>query len=118
MDSADLERMEAMGGPLARSLAGMHREWFQHIGRDYSPMHDALAVCTAFTPDFLRHRSVKASINPPSPAIQFNEPVNGEVTSIRAAESVDEKSFHALFFDRVQRAVADSALTKRSQSAL
>ena len=110
MDIEDLNHLDTLGGRLADSLVGMHRAWFAHIGRNHSPMHDALAVACAIQPDLLKFRDVAAKLNPPSAAIEFDDPREGEMTNCRVADSVDVNAFHDLFFDRIHRAVHQSAM--------
>jgi purine nucleosidase len=109
MTAADLERIEALGGPLAAALAGMHHVWFNMIGRDHSPMHDALAVAAAFDDSLMRYESVHARIAGESAeagAVEFNPPDEREVTTVRVAKAVDSNAFHRLFFARIESAIA------------
>jgi purine nucleosidase len=105
MDSAQVDEIAGIGGPLAESLAGMHRIWLGHIRRDHSPMHDGLAVAAVFRPDLVGLLPVGASLKPPSAAVVFNPSAPEEVTNCKIAESVDAEAYHALLFDRIMEAV-------------
>ena len=109
MDAHHVDRIEAAGGPLAKSLVGMHRIWLDHIRRDHSPMHDGLAVAAVFRPDLLEFRSVSADVRPPSAAVEFNSPRAAQVTECLVAESVNAGAFQALFMGRIMEAVTKSA---------
>ena len=105
MDKADLEGIAGIGGPLAESLVGMHRVWFEFIKQDFSPMHDGLAVAAVYQPDLLRFQEVRAVVDVDSAAVVFNAPEAGEVTTCRVAVSVDADRYHGMLFKRVRDAV-------------
>lgn len=107
MNRRQVEEIAALGGPLADALAGMHRVWFDHIGRDISPMHDALAVAYAFRPQLLTTIPVSARILPDAPkpgAVLFNPPEDDKVT-VSAATDVDLEGFERVFWERVKGAI-------------
>jgi purine nucleosidase len=111
MSDQDLLRMEAMGGPLAEALSGMHRAWFRHILRDSSPMHDSLAVAAVFDSSVVRMEPVTARVldgGAQPGAVEFNPPRDGEVTQVRVATDIDADAFHRLFFARVESAIQNS----------
>lgn len=103
-----VERFAALGGPLAEALAGMHRAWFEAIGRDRSAMHDPLAVAVAFRPNLVSLTPVQARVLRDSPnpgAIAYNPADPEQVTSCRIATEVDAEAFHALLMERVTNAI-------------
>lgn len=109
MTFEDLARIQTIGGPLGCDLAGMHRVWFDHIGRDRSAMHDALAVAAAFDDSLMTWQSARGSVLDGAlepGAVEFNPARPGEVTNVRVADSVNTNAFHRLFFARVENAVA------------
>jgi inosine-uridine nucleoside N-ribohydrolase len=109
MAASDLERVAAIGGPLAQALEGMHRIWFEAIGRDNSPMHDSLAVAAVFDGSLLSLVPVSAAVDMTDPlagAVEFNPSVGDAVTTVRIATGVDSEAFHRLFFARIESAVA------------
>ncbi len=111
MSRADMERITACGGPLARSLAEMHRIWFEVIGRDRSPMHDALAVAAAFQPEMIETIPVTAGLpidSMTSGAVVYNPAASNAVTNIRVAVSAGVEAFHRMFFRRVESVVGNS----------
>lgn len=106
---SDLAQIAGIGGPLAESLAEMHREWFDFIARDFSPMHDALAVAAAFDESLMSFTPMRAyvALDTSEPgALEFNPVGQGEVTRLRVATAVDSEAFHCLFFARIQQVVA------------
>jgi purine nucleosidase len=108
MTRADVEDLAACGSPLAEALAGMHRVWFDVIGRDHSPMHDGLAVAAVFRPELFTFEPVVPRVRhdtPVSGAIVYNPPVPGEVTRCRIAKSVNAPAFHSLLRERIKQAV-------------
>jgi inosine-uridine nucleoside N-ribohydrolase len=103
----------ARNQPLIEALSGMHRVWFDHIGRDHSAMHDALAVAVAFRPELVTLLPVTARLRKDSPlsgSIIYNavpeENVTAETASIRIASAVDVEAFHALFLSRIEQIIA------------
>ena len=89
----------------------MHRIWFDAIGRDSSPMHDALAVAAIFDPAVVTLEPVRARVRPDLPlpgTVEFNPVTEGSVTTVRVAKSVDPEAFHRLFFARIEQAVVSS----------
>jgi inosine-uridine nucleoside N-ribohydrolase len=89
MTAADLAALEAIGGPLVESLAGMHRVWFEHIGRDHSPMHDALAVAAVFRPGLLAWVPVAPAFGEgfQEGVVQYNRPEPGRLRRMCRAAS-------------------------------
>jgi purine nucleosidase len=108
--SLNLEQVDhiaAIGGPLADALVGMHRIWFEHIGQNSSPMHDALALVYAFRPDLFTTQAVTARVlhDAATPGtILFNPAEEGEVT-VNVATAVDLEGFEELFWGRILGAV-------------
>jgi purine nucleosidase len=103
-----VERFASLGGPLAEALVGMHRVWFEVIGRDQSAMHDPLAVAVAFCPDLVTLLPVKARVLRDSPhpgAIAYYPPDAESTASCHVATSVDVDAFHALFVERISGAM-------------
>ncbi len=110
MDRSDLDGIAGIGGPLAESLSGMHRVWFEFIKKDFSPMHDGLAVAAVFRQDLMEFQDVLASVDVDSAAVVFNAPELGEVTTCQVAVSVDSDRYHGLLFERVRGAVERTRL--------
>jgi purine nucleosidase len=106
MTREQVEQIAAIRGPLAVSLVGMHRVWLDHIGKDGSPMHDALAVAYSFCPELLTMQPASARVLLESPipgAILFNPPDEGKVT-VNVATGLDLEGFEGMFWERVMRA--------------
>ncbi len=51
--AADVERIGAVGDPLRLALADQLRRYLGHVGRDYTYMHDPLAMSYVVRPDLL-----------------------------------------------------------------
>ena len=107
MDINQMDQIAAIGGPLADALVGMHRVWFDHIDKDSSPMHDAVAVAFTFRPELLTTISVSAQVilDAAIPGtIVFNPRGEGEVT-VEVATEVDLSGFERVFSERVMACV-------------
>jgi inosine-uridine nucleoside N-ribohydrolase len=105
MTAAQLQEIEAIGGPLAEALSGMHRVWFREIGRESSPMHDALAIAALFRPSVITTAPVAARVLDRDGTVLYNTPAPGEVTHIEIAIDVDVEAYHALLWERTLEAV-------------
>lgn len=105
MTASQVAKLEAIGGPLAEALTSMHRIWFRAIGRDSSPMHDALAVAMLFRPELITTIPVTAELSGNDGAVIYNSPADGQVTHIEIATDVDVDAFQSLFWERILNAV-------------
>jgi purine nucleosidase len=117
MRRAQVDEIAAQKSLLAESLTGMHYEWFRFIQRDYSPMHDGLAVAFAFRPDLLETVPVVARIDHPAKepgTIVYNPPLPDQVTCCRIATAVNADAYHILLSERTIQAL--SAATNRRSS--
>jgi purine nucleosidase len=117
MTTRQVDDLESIGGPLACALVGMHRVWFRKIGKDQSPMHDALAVACVFRPDLLTTIPVVPSITGTDGAVVYNPPAAGQVTSVDIAVDADVGSFHDLLWARTLQA-ARASRNRAGDSAL
>ncbi len=117
MTLEDVEVLEAIGGPLADALAGMHRVWFREIHNTRSPMHDALTLAIQIDPAILTFAPAYCSVvtqgeergkviylegNPISASTEEEALLP---PPCRAALTVDAPRYHALLQQRVQAAV-------------
>ncbi len=103
-----VDEIAAIGGPLADALVGMHRVWFNAIKCAESPMHDPLAVVAAFRPEILRTEPAVARIDftaARAGTVVFERPGPGSPANCEVATDVDADAFHALFRERILRAV-------------
>lgn len=120
-----VDALEQIGGSLAEALVGMHRIWFEFIKRDHSPMHDGLAIAATFRPELVRLVPVIGHVlrdNEENGIVVYNPPPPPEVTEnksslasfsdlpaanrVQIADWVDVEAFHALFYERINAAVA------------
>lgn len=109
MTLADVDALDAAGGPLAKALVGMHRVWFSAIRGKQSPMHDGLALASVIDPTLLTLIDV-------IPQVKTHGPQTGYMTYsvpdaaafgagvCRIAVEVDAPRFNALFQGRVREA--------------
>jgi purine nucleosidase len=108
MSEAQLDEIETIRGPLAKALSGMHRVWFDRIGKAASPMHDALAVAAAFDPEILETASCSARTIDGDGAVAYNRPADDKVTFQEVALGLDLGRFESLFWSRTLDAVAEA----------
>lgn len=111
MTLQDVEAIEAIGGPLADALAGMHRVWFEFIKREHSPMHDGLALASVVDSEVVTFTEASATVQPHGERtgwMTYAEPESG-VPAIQIASDVDAARFHTLFQGRVQQGVRQAA---------
>jgi purine nucleosidase len=116
MTRARMEALAAIGGPLAEGVCGMHRVWLDFVRRDSSPMHDGLAVATAFRPDLVELApATSPGLRPPIErgAVMYESAGPNAPTRITADLHAD--AFHALLFERVTAAVENAK--RQMQSA-
>ncbi len=117
MTAAQVADLEAVGGPLAEALSGMHRVWFREIGRDSSPMHDALAVAVLFRPDLVTTVPVVANVRGTDGAVVYNPPAAGQVTHVEIATDVDVEAYHTLLWERTVEAVRQATANGSGRTA-
>jgi inosine-uridine nucleoside N-ribohydrolase len=108
MTEAHLAQIEAIGGPLAEALSGMHRIWFRTIRGNSSPMHDALAIASLLSPDLVKTIPVTGHIRGADGTVVYNTRSDAQVTGVEIAVEVDVEAFHALLYERVLGAVEAS----------
>jgi purine nucleosidase len=107
MTATEVDALESIGGPLADALVGMHRIWFEVIGRDHSPMHDGLALALPLDPSLLTLVPAVATVPAHGPRVGhtiYHEP-QGDEPACLVATSVDAPRFHTLLQSRIQQAV-------------
>jgi purine nucleosidase len=106
MTLADVEALEAIGGPLADALAGMHRVWFAVIRRDHSPMHDGLTLALQLDPAILTLKEAVAQVTTRGPQAGYTryDAPGGLRTVCRVATAVDAPRYHELLQSRVREA--------------
>ncbi len=73
-----MEALEAIGGPLADAVAGMHRVWFEHIRNTRSPMHDALTLAQQIDPAILTFAPAYCSVGTQSHDIGQSDVSGGQ----------------------------------------
>ncbi len=108
MSRLDVDRLEKIGGPLAGAPAGMHKVWFNYIGKDHSPMHDGLAVAAAFDYSMLTCAPVSGQVLDNAAergTVGYNPPGAGQVTRTWVALDANIGAFHRMFFERIEQAV-------------
>lgn len=117
MTLEELETLEAIGGPLAHAVAGMHRVWFDHIHNTRSPMHDALTLAQqidsailTFAPAYCsvgtqHHDLGKVTYLEGSPIDASTQEEALLSPPCQVALSVNAPRYHALLQARVQEAV-------------
>ncbi len=111
MTLADVEALEALGGPLAQALTGMHRVWFSAIKGDRSPMHDGLALAWMVDPSLLTLVPVVPHVCTEGPQIGYMhyDPSDEAAPTCRIATTVDVSRFQELLLSRVRQAVQRAA---------
>ena len=117
MTLEDVEALEAVGGPLARAVAGMHRVWFQHIHNTRSPMHDALTLAQQVDSAILTFAPAYCSVSTQADSLGKVTYLEGNPIAAstqeeallsppcQAALTVDAPRYHALLQTRVLEAV-------------
>ncbi|HZO90219.1 MAG TPA: nucleoside hydrolase [Chthonomonadaceae bacterium] len=108
MTREDVDALEAIGGPLAEALVGMHRVWFAAIGGDRSPMHDGLALAQRIDPTLLTLIDVVPQVlthGPQAGVMTYTPPDGATPPFCRIATAVDAARFHELLQSRVRQAV-------------
>lgn len=107
MTLSEVEALEAVGGPLAEYLAGMHRVWLRLVNRDESAMHDGLTLAHQIAPSPLTLTDAVAEVIPCGPQTGFTRffSPDGTHPTCRVATAVDADAYHALLQDRVLAAV-------------
>ena len=126
MTLADVEALEAIGGPLADALVGMHRVWFEAIHNTRSPMHDGLTLATQIDPQTLTFtRALCSAITHGEQRgyVVYHEeapstaPVEEETllaaSPCLVATTVDAPRYHELLQSRVQQAVREALNTRK-----
>jgi purine nucleosidase len=108
MTDIQLGELEAIGGPLAVALSGMHRVWFDVVHKRSSPMHDALAVAAAFEPRLVTTIPVTGRTTGSDGTVTYNRPASEQVTHTEIATDLDVRSFEGLFWNRTLGAVHKS----------
>lgn len=109
MDGGFVDRLSAVGGPLAAGLVGMHRVWFEWLGRESSPMHDGLAVAHLFMPGVVTLTPVTARVitdGPRAGAIVFGEA--DACATVRVATDLDAGAFAEMLEDAVLAVASQS----------
>lgn len=111
MTAADVDALEALGGPLAQALVGMHRVWFQKVRQDRSPMHDGLAVALPIDPSLVTLEPMNARVETFGPRRGYTVclPLDGNASACHFAVSVDVPRYQSLLLSRVQEAVRRAA---------
>jgi len=105
MTREDVTALEAIGGPLAEALVGMHHVWLAALRADRSPMHDGLALSYLLDATLLPMVSVSPAVSTHggrSGVIQYDPPRAGAPLCQIAAD-VDAPRFHAMFQGRIRK---------------
>lgn len=113
---ADLERLRAIGTPLARYLASIAEAWLQYvIERRRLPgfwLHDPLAVCVALDPTIVRTEPMYVEVELASPRFRGqtvgwsqNAPyvIPGGAPNVDVCLDVDNERFMSLFWQILER---------------
>jgi inosine-uridine nucleoside N-ribohydrolase len=110
MTAEEVQALEAIGGPLAEALVGMHRAWFAAIRNTRSPMHDGLALAYLVDPTLLTLVEAVPHVvtRGPKPGAMAYDPPDGVQPTCRIATAVDAPRFHTLLQSRVRQAVAQA----------
>ena len=120
MTLEDVEALEAIGGPLAEDVAGMHRVWLNHIRNTRSPMHDALTLAQQIDPSILTFAPTYCSVATQGDSqgkVTYLEgnPVDASTEEeallpppCKVALTVNAPQYHALLQARVQDALRQS----------
>ncbi|HZT44170.1 MAG TPA: nucleoside hydrolase [Chthonomonadaceae bacterium] len=107
MTRQDVDALEAIGGPLAEALVGMHRVWLTALRSDRSPMHDGLALSYLLDATLLPMAPVSPTVHThggQSGVIQYDPPQAG-APICQIATSVDVSRFTQMFQGRIRQAV-------------
>lgn len=103
MSREDLQIIEGIGGQLPRDLAGMHKVWFDYIGRDESPMHDPLTVAAVFDHNVLDFEPVSAEVLQGEQLVVFD--TVKKWSKCEAAIDINAVRFQELFAKRIRNAM-------------
>ena len=109
MTREDVDAIEAIGGPLAEALVGMHRVWLTALRSDRSPMHDGLALSYLLDSSLLPMVSVSPMVHTHGRhlgVIQYDPPQTGSPICQIATE-VDVPRFTEMFQSRIRQAVSN-----------
>lgn len=93
------------GTPLGNYLAAMTYQYYSLIGRDYTWMHDPLAVSTIIDPSFVSFQPMRAQVLEDGRVAYFGNPSGPLCVSV----DVRPEPFEVLLLERVGQLVRSSA---------